>query len=75
MWLAAKIPAGLVIVVLFLAVIGAKKVLQELGLEEDDGYRTEWTTFGKVFLGFVFGVSILFATALLLMFVVVLLRS
>lgn len=75
MWLAAKIPAGLVIVVLFLAVIGAKKVLQELGLEEDDGYRTEWTTFGKVFLGFVFGVSILFATALLLMFVVVSLRA
>ncbi len=75
MWLAAKIPAGLVIVVLFLAVIGAKKVLQELGLEEDDGYRTEWTTFGKVFLGFVFGTSILFATALLLLFVVVLLRA
>jgi len=74
-WLAAKIPAGLVIVVLFLAVIGAKKVLQELGLEEDDGYRTEWTAFGKVFLGFLFGVSILFALALLLMFVVVLLRS
>jgi uncharacterized membrane protein len=75
MWLAAKIPAGLVIVVLFLAVIGAKKVLQELGLEEDDGYRTEWTAFGKVFLGFLFGISILFATALLLLFVVVLLRA
>lgn len=75
MWLAAKIPAGLIIVVLFLALIGAKKVLQEIGLEEDSGYRTEWTTFGKVFLGFVFGVSILFATALLLLFVVVLLRA
>lgn len=75
MWLAAKIPAGLIIVVLFLALIGAKKVLQEIGLEEDSGYRTEWTTFGKVFLGFVFGTSILFATALLLLFVVVLLRA
>ena len=75
MWLAAKIPAGLIIVVLFLAFIGAKKVLQEIGLEEDSGYRTEWTTFGKVFLGFVFGTSILFATALLLLFVVVLLRA
>jgi len=71
-WLAAKVPFGFVLVVIVLAVIGAKKVLQELGLEEDDGYRTE---FGKVFLGFLFGISILFATALLLLFVVVLLRA
>lgn len=75
MWLAAKIPAGLVIVVLFLAVIGAKKVLQELGLEEDDGYRTELTVLGKAVLGLLFGVSILFAFTLLLVFVVVLLRA
>lgn len=72
MWIAAKIPFGLILVVIVLAVIGARTIMREGGLEED---RTEWTTFGKVFLGFVFGVSILFATALLLLFVVVLLRA
>lgn len=75
MWIAAKIPLGLILVVIVLAVIGARTIMREVGLEEDINYRTEWTTFGKVFLGFVFGVSILFATALLLLFVVVLLRA
>lgn len=75
MWLAAKVPFGFVLVVIVLAVIGAKKVLQELGLEEDDGYRTELTVLGKAVLGLLFGVSILFAFTLLLVFVVVLLRA
>ena len=74
MWVAAKIPLGLVFLVIFLAVVGARKILNDVSPEES-GYRTELTTLGKVVLGFLFGVSILFATALLLMFVVVSLRS
>jgi len=74
MWIAAKLPFGFVLLVIFLAVVGAKKILGDISPEED-GYRTELTTFSKVVLGFLFGVSILFATALLLLFVVVLLRA
>ena len=74
MWIAAKIPFGFVLLVIFLAVVGARKILNDVSPEES-GYRTELTVIGKVFLGFVFGVSILFATALLLLFVVVLLRA
>lgn len=74
MWIAAKIPFGLVLLVIILAVVGAKKILGDVSPEES-GYRTEWTVFGKIVLGFLFGVSILFALALLLVFVVVVLRS
>lgn len=73
MWVAAKIPFGLVLVVIFLAVIGARKILNDVSPE--DGYRTELTVLGKAVLGLLFGVSILFAFTLLLVFVVVLLRS
>ena len=73
MWVAAKIPFGLVLVVIFLAVIGARKILNDVNPE--DGYRTKLTVLGKAVLGLLFGVSILFAFTLLLLFVVVLLRS
>jgi hypothetical protein len=74
MWIAAKIPFGFVLLVIFLAVIGARKILNDVSPEES-GYRTEITVIGKIVLGLLFGVSILFATALLLMFIVVVLRS
>ena len=74
MWIAAKIPVGLVLLVIFLAIVGAKKILSDI-TPEGSNYRTELTLFGKIVLGFLFGISILFALALLLLFVVVVLRS
>jgi hypothetical protein len=74
MWVAAKIPIGFVLLVIFLAVVGARKILSDITPEESN-YRTELTLFGKITLGFLFGISILFALALLLLFVVVVLRA
>lgn len=70
MWLAAKIPVGFVMLVIFLAVVGARKILSDITPEESN-YRTEWTIFGKVALGFLFGISILFALALVILLIVV----
>ena len=70
MWIAAKIPVGFVMLVIFLAVVGARKILSDINPEKSN-YRTELTLFGKVALGFLFGISILFALALVILLIVV----